>query len=140
MIDNGNFERIIHRVGDGTSNVVFNQLGLGDLTIEYSSFGEVADNASATDRVFEFSAADEEIVLSDDGAAGDGNSTISSTSLASDLSLISFAAPDESGTLVIDAGDGDDAVILSALDSGFKAQLAINAGEGDDDVLRHHLH
>ena len=82
---------------------------LGDNIVTYKGLEPITDNSDAVDRVLTTSAADDQMALSNDPAAGQ-------FTLAADngtFESVTFAAP--SGSLTIDAGDGDDTLDLGGL-------------------------
>ncbi len=111
---------------DGSVDVV---IGGMTSTINYTGLEPINDNLNVADRVFEFTGSDEQIMLTDDGDIGDGQSFIDS-----DLGeSVTFNNP--TGSLTIDVGtnggSGMDLIDVSGLDSMFDADLTIN-GENDD--------
>jgi len=97
---------------DGTVAVAGNSL------ITYSGLEPIYDSLSAVDRIFTFEGGDETITLGD---ADDAAMTIDSTLGES----VTFANP--SGSLIINAGSGDDSVIIASMDAGYAASLAVTA-------------
>ena len=97
-------------------------------TITYTNLEPVVDNLDAVNRSFSYTGGTETVTVSDDGTPGDGFSMIDSTL----GEVVTFLAP--TGSLTIDAGDGDDTLDLQGLDSLFDADLTINGGTGTDSV------
>lgn len=98
-------------------------------TINYTGLEPINDNLNTTDRVFEFTGADETITLSDDGDVGDGQSMIDS-----DLGeSVTFNNPTGSLTIEVEmnGGSGADEIAVVGLDSMFDADLTINSGDDD---------
>ena len=92
-------------------------------TISYTGIEPITDNLNATNRVFTFNGGAETISLSD---AGGDQLLIDSDAAES----VSFASP--SGTLTINAGTGDDTILVAALGSTLTSGLTINGDAGDD--------
>lgn len=100
-----------------------------DTTVNYTGLDPIVDLVTATERVFTFQNAADVITLGDDGVAGNGLSRISSVSSSE---LVDFTAP-LSG-VSINAGDGDDTVLVQALDNLFSVPVTINGGAGNDSL------
>ena len=106
--------------------------GLIDLDgqmITFTGLEPITDNLSVTDRVFTYSSADDDIVLNDDGIAGNN---ISRLSAAGTAESVDFTTP--TGSLTINAGDGEDELSFVATDSMFNVSIAAN-GDSQEDLF-----
>ncbi|MHC4879553.1 MAG: beta strand repeat-containing protein, partial [Planctomycetota bacterium] len=96
----------------------------GTETITYTGLEPIFDNLSATDRIFNFGATDDDITLSD---LGGGLSRIESVSSSE---TVDFVNP--SGSLTVNADDGADTINYDSLAT--TAAVRLNAGDGTDTV------
>ncbi|SMP75586.1 Dockerin type I repeat-containing protein [Neorhodopirellula lusitana] len=103
-------------------------IGVDGSLITYTGLEPVIDNLDAANRIFTFTGGSETITFQDDVTANDNMSIIDSTLGESVL----FVHPTVS--LTINAGTGDDNVIVSPLDAMYAASLVIDGGGGADDV------
>ena len=91
-------------------------------TITYTGLEPVIDNLSAVNRLFNFNAGTETIVLSDDGVAGNGLSRIDS-SLGE---VITFVNPSTWLTVNTAPGSGTDTINVQGLDSTWNASVTLD--------------
>ncbi len=98
------------------------------MDIFYDNFEPILDNLDANNRVFTFSANDDDIVLSDNGSLIDGLSFIDSGF----AEAYTFSNPNL--TLTVNAEDGDDTIDFQGVDESNAAAFAItfNGGMGRD--------
>ena len=124
------------KITNGSANVItyaFANANDGGIDIDgssitYTGLEPITDEMRAGNRVFTFNGGAETITFSDDENVGDGKSVIDSTLGES----VTFANPMVS--LTINAGDGDDSVGLSSVDSLFDASIFVNGDDGNDTV------
>jgi Ca2+-binding RTX toxin-like protein len=100
-----------------------------DSSVFYTGLEPVFDSIVATNRVFEFGGTSDVITLDDEGTPGNGVMRLSSVSSSETVHFV-----DATGTVVIEAGGGDDSITILAIDSGFTATIDIRGGSGDDAV------
>ncbi len=93
-------------------------------TITYTGLEPIFDNLSATDRIFNFGATDDEITLSD---LGGGLSRIESVSSSETVDFVNPAT-----SLTVNANDGADTINYDSLATA--AAVTLNAGDGTDIV------
>ena len=98
-------------------------------TISYTGLEPVGDNLDAAHRVFTFNVGAETITLQDIVDAG-GNQMQIDSSVGGET--VQFANP--SGSLTINAGSGNDVVVVASVDSAYGASLIINGDGGNDAV------
>ncbi|MBN73871.1 MAG: hypothetical protein CME32_31845, partial [Gimesia sp.] len=99
--------------------------GSGTNFLTYTGLEPITSTVNATNVTLNYGADSETITVTD---AGGGQTTVNSTS----GEVLTFFNP--TGTLTINAGDGDDLVIVNSLDTAFTADIIIN-GELDDDTV-----
>ncbi|MEQ8852381.1 hypothetical protein, partial [Gimesia sp.] len=104
-------------------SVQFNGSGTNFLT--YTGLEPITSTVNATNVTLNYGADSETITITD---AGGGQTTVNSTS----GEVLTFFNP--TGTLTINAGDGDDLIIVNSLDAAFTADIFIN-GELDNDTV-----
>ena len=128
-IQGGTFGTVTYGADGPTSGGI--EFGSGGSTITYTGLEPIFDNTSATNRVFTFSDAVDNITLSDDGTPGDGMSRIAAPGTAE---TVDFMNPTDS--IQINAGGGGDTVNLVGLDAvGMPSQGRDVRGDGGNDVL-----
>ena len=103
-------------------------IGTGSLSIDgelvaYQNVRPVTDEIAAVNRVLRLSTADDTISIGKASVAGRNR-------VAHGTASVTFTNP--SGSLLIDAGAGNDAVTLAELDPGLTVALAIDGGAGND--------
>ena len=94
--------------------------------INYAGLEPIIDNTNAVDRVFTGTTGDDQIEIKNHGDAG--KLIIESTN--NGFESIVFNNPVSS--LTVNAGDGDDTVVLSALDNSFTGNLIVRGDAGND--------
>jgi len=95
--------------------------------IRYLGLEPIIDNSNTTNRVFTGTAGDDQIRLKQGPS---GQFTIESQS--GTFESITFAAP--STSLTLDAGAGDDVIVIDPLGPGFSASLSVNGSAGTDRI------
>lgn len=98
-------------------------------TVFYTGLEPIFDSILAVNRFFDFGGTDDSITLDDEGIPDNGILRLSSVS-SSETVHFSNAI----GTVVIDAGDGDDSVTILPIDSGFTAAIEVRGGSGNDTI------
>lgn len=98
------------------------------MTVTYSGLEAVTDAMTAQNRVFNFDGGAETVTLTDDSNVGDGESQITSTV----GTPIIFRDPTVS--LSINAGTGNDAIVVTSVDSKFGASVSIDGGALSDSI------
>jgi hypothetical protein len=102
---------------------------LDDVVIRYTGLEPITDNTDTATRVFTATASADQIRLKK--ASDVRQMTIESSN--GTFESITFDNPTTS--LIINAGDGDDTVIIESLDDLFAAKLIINGGDGKDTLV-----
>lgn len=129
-------DRIELAAGTVTSVVHTSSLtvgGTGSFSVDgttnnFNGVEGIIDRLVSTNRTFNLTDADEQIVVGDDGTAANGISRISSNGIALP---IDFADP--TGSLTINSLGGNDEVTVQALDSGAFG-VVVNGGSGNDSL------
>ncbi|MFO0821305.1 MAG: autotransporter-associated beta strand repeat-containing protein [Pirellulales bacterium] len=124
LVGGGTFASVAHALTNASTGTI---AVTGNGSINYTGLEPVFDNLSAVDRSFTFHGGAETITVTD-GTATDGKTQIDSTLSES----IYFVNP--TGSLTIDAGNGDDLVAITSVDAGFSTALTINGGANSDTV------
>ncbi|MEO2019384.1 MAG: hypothetical protein ABGZ53_34040, partial [Fuerstiella sp.] len=110
--------------------------GNGNAEVSRVAIASVSDlyvNGSATNRVFTFSDAVDNITLSDDGTPNDGMSRIAAPGTAE---TVDFMNPTDTIQVNAGGGGGGDTVILAGLDAlGMPSQGRDVRGDGGNDIL-----
>ena len=99
-------------------------------TITFTGLEPITDNLSAVNRVFTFGDTADTITLGDDGVPSDSISRISSTSSSE---TVDFLQPTSS--LTINAGGGDDSLVVVNVDINNGATVNINGEAGTDSTV-----
>ena len=126
VLTGGTFDTISYdfeNASDGT-------ITLDSSTITFTGLEPITDNLSATDRVFNFGDTADTITLGDDGVPSDSISRISSTSSSE---TVDFSQPTSS--LTINAGGGDDSLVVVNVDINNGATVNINGEAGTDSTV-----
>ncbi|MDA1049222.1 MAG: GEVED domain-containing protein [Planctomycetota bacterium] len=126
----------------GTAGVVtheFRNANDGSVTIDgdtifYTGLEPIIDRIQALERFFTFLGTNNEITLGDDDASGNNSSRISSVSSSEQVDFVN-----PSRSLVLNAGAGDDKVLLLALDAEpvggvFPFEVLVNGQGGNNDL------
>lgn len=108
--------------GDGTVNI-------DEVMSYYSGVESITDRLTAVDRTFNRTDASEQTIVGDDGVSANGLSRIWGGAIAA---AIDFADP--TGTLTVNALDGDDEVTIQELDGGATGVI-VNGGDGADTLF-----
>jgi hypothetical protein len=128
---NGNpVDSVTHSFSSNSDGSISSVSGMTTHGITYTGLEPITDNLSATDRVFEFTSAnDETITITDDATAGNDVSTIDST----EGEIVSFVSPTNSMTVEVNAngGSGTDTINVEGADSMFDVDVTINGGDND---------
>ena len=117
----------------GSAGVTAHDLVNDTLTVEgvsmpWAGFASRSENIAAASREFTFGLEADVIVVGDDGTASNRTSRITNTTTG-----FSFDFVDVSGSLTINAGDGNDSVAIANLETG-PVSAIVNAGAGNDTV------
>lgn len=103
---------------------------LDGFTVTFSEFEPIIDELAVENRSFTVgTAGSQTIVLGDD--AQDGFSVISDGG-AGDFESIAFKTPGQK--LTLDAGDGDDQIVIEQVDSNLAVPIFVDAGDGNDSI------
>jgi Ca2+-binding RTX toxin-like protein len=129
VLESGTFETITHTFANANDGSITLDDGSDQRTVSYTGLEPISDNLAATDRVFDFGAAADDVTLSDGAVASDGVSRIQSVSSSE---TVDFATPTNSMT--INTADGDDNVTLTGVDSTFAGIVTVNTDGGADTV------
>jgi len=125
VIEGGSFTTVTYEAtGPGAGGIDFDGDG-----ITYTGLEPVLDESVAGARVFVGTASGETIRLAGDGTSENDRSRIDDGGTGA-FESITFRNPTDS--LRIDAGDGDDRVVLAGLDALFGAAIALDGEDGDD--------
>ncbi len=123
----GPYNTITHNftnLHDGSVDIA--PTGAGPHTvITYTGLEPITDNLSATNRVFNFNGGTETITLT---TAAGANMTISSTLGES----VTFTNPTTS--LTINAGTGNDNVVLTSVNPAYVGTITVDGGSGNDTI------
>ncbi len=124
-LNGGSFDKVNHELNnahDGTIELLNGQA----LAITYTGLEPIVDNLNAADRSFVFAGGTEDIAIIDIGDPDDGIMGIDSTASES----IVFQVP--SGSLVVEAGSGDDDIVLLSRDALLTARVTVHANTGSN--------
>ncbi len=94
-------------------------------TINYTGLEPITASITATDVTLNYSGVTETITVTDGGS---GTTTVDSTA----GEVVTFLNPTNS--LTINAGDGDDSIVVQTLSSTFGASILLNGQQGSDDI------
>ena len=116
--------------GGSFTTVTYTATGPGEGAIDYdgqvityTGLEPITDNSNAVNRVFTIDiAGDQRVRLGDDGVAGNDLTTVDSNGTGG-FEEVTFTSP--TGSLTINAGDGDDTIVLVSVDSAFPAGTTI---------------
>ncbi len=111
-------------VNDGSGTMVFD-----GRSIHYAGTASVVDELATSTRLFTFGGEADVLTFGNDSQAANNLSRL--TNITGEVA-VDFQSP--STSLTINAGDGNDAFALSAIDLLFAASLTFNGGSGDDGV------
>jgi hypothetical protein len=128
----GSFSDVTHHFSEDGLHRIDLASGAGSSTVAHSGVESIDDRLVAANRVFQFTAGDEQIVLDDAGQADDDLSGLIATNLATGDLNVTFASPLDSLTITTATSDnGPDTVELAGLDENFDADLTIIGSEKD---------
>ena len=128
-ITGGTFDTVTY-LADGSDS---GSVDFDGATITYTGLEPITDNTSASNRVFSINyAGQQQIRLIDDADPNNGMTKIDSNG-SGGFEEVTFANPTVS--LTINAGDGDDTIIVVSVDVGFTVDITVN-GQTDSDTLR----
>jgi Ca2+-binding RTX toxin-like protein len=113
--------------------------GTDDTTINFIGLEPITNDGTATDIIFNLPTTDDDASLQDSGSSSDGMMSLVSNS--STFEATTFAVP--TGSLTINAGDGNDTVTFSSADdalvpndsSNVNSQTVIVNGDAGNDIL-----
>jgi VCBS repeat-containing protein len=114
----GTFDSVVYTAFDSHSGSV----SLDGALISYAGLDPIDDTLAARERRFVFGDGSDSITL----AIGAAGSTLSGTS----TETVTFT--NDTGTVVIEAGGGDDAIVVEDAGGTAAFELFINGGEGDN--------
>jgi autotransporter-associated beta strand protein len=98
--------------------------------VSFFDIEPLLNTGTVADAIFNLPATADDAVLEDDPVAGDGFSQLRSANATFETTV--FLNP--TGSLTINAGDGDDTVTIDSLDSLFDATVTVNGDLGDDTI------
>ncbi|NOX56608.1 MAG: hypothetical protein GXP27_19625, partial [Planctomycetes bacterium] len=127
VLNGGTFSTVVHTFTAPDSGSV----DLDGAVVSYTGLEPVWDNASATDRLFVYGPDADTILVEDDGTPNNNRSEI--TALGGTAERVTFVDPTSS--LTIEAGAGNDRVVIGVLDAQFAATLRVRGGDGNDTVI-----
>jgi|GEM_PF-2772485 len=108
---------------DGRVEFDYDADSLTDFTVEYSGLEPITSSIMAAHVVLNYGGSAETITLTDGGG---GQTTVASTA----GELTTFNNP--TGSLTLNAGGGDDSIVIGSFSSSFDADLSINGESGND--------
>lgn len=105
-------------------------VNLGGRIVTYRNLTPIEDTVLAQDRVFAMDVSGgQEIRLTDDGDPNN-NLTLIDSNGTGGFEQTTFASP--TGSLTVNAGDGDDIITLLSVDPSFAAPTTLNGEDGND--------
>ncbi|MEZ6061457.1 MAG: PKD domain-containing protein [Planctomycetaceae bacterium] len=130
-VTGGTFLAAVHTLVSATDGSIRYSTDSTTSMIAFTGLEPVVDSTTVNSRVFEFSDADDTILLSDDGVTSNGFSFIDSDD--SDFAQqTTFRNP--LARLAVNSGDGIDSISVRGLDSTFAADLVIGEASAVEDV------
>jgi len=128
-LTNGTFGILTHSYFDGTGGIA--QI-TGQPVIGYESIQSITDNLTITGRIFNFSNASDVVTVENDVQVLLNLSQITSASTSPPTT---FTNPG-SLTIQLDSGGaGNDSITFNAFEPAFDANILVNAGDGNDDII-----
>lgn len=126
------YASVIHTFTDADSGTVdIDRDGAGGtfetFTVSYDGLEPITQTITATDVTLNYNNSANEIDITDSGTAG--QTTVTAVGTAESLTLINPTAQ-----LTINAGGGNDRILVNGTGSGFVASLAIDGGLGTDSI------
>ena len=116
-----------HTTGSESGTIV-----MDDLAIHFYEFEPIIDRLSVVNRSFTIGTSGAQIVQLGDSAADPGMSTIESGDAEALFESLTFTNP--TGTFEINAGDGDDTIVIEPLDPAWLAALSVYGQQGGDTI------
>ena len=129
VLESGSYQTITHTFTNANDGSITLDDGSDQRTVSYTGLEPISDNLAATDRVFDFGTAADDVTLSDGVVASDGVSRIQSVSSSE---TVDFATPTNS--LTINTGVGNDSVTLVGVDATFAGTVNVNTDDDGDTV------
>lgn len=130
VLANGTFDSITQEFFSSTDGRITLQVGTTVSVINYQGIAaKISDSLVAVNRRYSFGNTSDTIRVSDEAAANDGLMRLDG---AASSTPVVFLAP--SGSLTINANDGDDTVTLSSVDALFAAAV-LSTGDNGNDLL-----
>ncbi|MBN80707.1 MAG: hypothetical protein CMJ70_11275, partial [Planctomycetaceae bacterium] len=127
VIENGRFATATYVATGPDSGVIT----LDHAEIRYTGLEPITDNSVIVDRIFDDTTGTGQQIRVIDTDPTDGFLTIDSNG-TNGFESITFPSP--AGSLTINAGSGDDTIIIESFDPTFVGTLAINGGDGNDQL------
>ena len=133
VIQDGTYQSVTYEVGGTDTGSVSLDDGVAVNQIDYAGLESVTDLSSADERFFvDGTGSVQTIRLADDGDSTNGLSVLDDGG-SGGFAPITFANP--LIALTIDAGAGDDTIIVGTLDQGLTAFLSVYGGTGNDTLV-----
>jgi Ca2+-binding RTX toxin-like protein len=129
--ESGNDVLVLTGGSVGTIEHTFITPQMGDIRVDGRTISyvhaAVTEQVVAEDRVFNFSIADDVLIVGDDEIPDNGISRITNSTTGR---VVDF--PNPSGYLRVHSGHGNDTITVTSLDTLFSGQLVLNGGGGND--------
>jgi CSLREA domain-containing protein len=130
LLKNGTFDSVTHAFSNSSDGQIKLLMGTNTSVINYQAVSAaIVDLLTVTNRSYQFSASNDTVTLDDNATTGDGVSKLSSVSTSTP---VEFSRP--STSMTIQTGDGNDSLILSAIDSLFAASVLVTGDNGNDQL------
>lgn len=127
VLAHGTFDTVTHEFFSASSGKITMQIGTTISVLNYQAVtAAIIDLLTVTNRVYQFGATSDNVILADNALVGDGVSKLSSVSTSTP---VEFSAP---SSLTILVKDGDDTLTLAAVDSLFAASVSVLGDNGND--------
>ncbi len=128
ILKSGTFDSATQAFFNSSDGRITLQVGTAISVINYQAVtAAISDRLTVMNRIYQFSASNDDVTLNDNGTAGDGVSKLTSVSTSTPTE---FSRPSTSMTIQI--GDGNDSLTLSAVDSLFAASVSATGDNGND--------
>ena len=128
ILAHGTFDTVTHEFLSASSGKITMQIGTTISVLKYQAVtAAIIDSLTVTNRVYQFGANSDNVTLADNAVVGDGASKLSSVSTSTP---VEFSAPSSSLTILVK--DGDDTLMLTAVDALFAASVSVLADNGND--------
>ncbi|MEO1616544.1 MAG: dockerin type I domain-containing protein [Planctomycetota bacterium] len=126
----GSADTVVHEFDSAASGSISIELSGQTEAISYDGLEPIIDNLDAVNRVFQFNGGSESIVLRDNDVMVDDNLQFIDSTLGESVAFLS-----PTGSLTVNAGSGEDTIVVEALDPlAVFAQLDVNGNEADDTI------